>query len=418
MSSLFKTNQQTPHAHSYPPRIMMIAGEASGDLHGGALSSALFKIDPSLQIVGIGGKAMKQAGVDIRFDSAKLGIVGIVEVLFQWKNIWEGYQIAKAILQSGVNLLVIIDFPDFNLRVAKIAKEMGIPVIYYIGPQLWAWRKGRIKTIAERVDKMLVIFPFEEAIYRDANILCEFVGHPLLEEAAPFLEAPFIKSDYLINKGLDPSSITIGLLPGSRKTEIEAHLPIMLSGIKLLSKEWHGHSKMNALQILIPIASTLSVDFISSFTQSYPLPIRLVEGDIYSVLRAADAVVAASGTVTLQAAITRTPMVIIYKLAWLTYALARWAIDLTSFSLVNIIAKTTLVPELIQGDANPERICGAVKKILSDAGYRDEMKTGLSKTALSLGQGNPSQVGTPTAGSHPSQRAAKIIYNMLLPPTV
>jgi len=381
---------------------MMIAGEASGDLHGGALSSALFKIDPTLQIVGIGGKAMKEAGVDIRFDSARLGIVGLVEVLLQWGNIWEGYQVAKAILQSGVNLLVIIDFPDFNLRVAKVAKAMGIPVVYYIGPQLWAWRKGRIKTIAERVDKMLVIFPFEVQHYRTANVPCEFVGHPLVEEAAPFLEAPFVKADYLKEKGLDPACITLGLLPGSRATEIAFHLPVMLEGMKLLSKE------VGPLQILLPIASTLSADFISCFMsqgsspQSCALPIRLVEGDIYSVLRATDAVVAASGTVTLQAAITQTPMVIVYKLSWITYALAQWLIDLPAISLVNIVAKKTLVPELIQGDATPERICGEVKRLLSDSVVREEMKAGLRKTVSLLGQRNA------------SCRAAEIIYEALV----
>ncbi len=378
-----------------PFRIMMIAGEASGDLHGGALSSALFKIDPILKIVGIGGQAMRKSGVDVQFDSARLGIVGIAEVLLKWRAIWEGYQVAKSILQSGVNLLVIIDFPDFNLRVAKIAKEMGIPVVYYIGPQLWAWRKGRIKTIAERVDKMLVIFPFEQAIYRDAGVSCAFVGHPLVEEAAEFLQTPFVKSDYIKEKELDPASMTIGLLPGSRETEIAAHLPVMLEGIKLLSE------KMGPLQILIPIASTLSANFISRFTQLYSLPIRMVEGEIYSVLRAADVVVAASGTVTLQAALTQTPMVIIYKLSWLTHALARWLIDLPSISLVNIVAKKSLVPELIQSNATPERICEAVKNILSDPVVRDKMKAELSKGVSLLGKGNA------------SRRAAEIIYQTL-----
>ncbi|MBI3358521.1 MAG: lipid-A-disaccharide synthase [Nitrospirae bacterium] len=380
---------------NFPPfRIMIIAGEASGDLHGGALSTALFQTDPTLKIVGIGGQAMRKSGVDVQFDSARLGIVGLFEALLKWRDIWEGYQVAKSILQSGVHLLVIIDFPDFNLRMAKMAKALDIPVVYYIGPQLWAWRKGRIKTIAERVDKMLVIFPFEEAIYREAGVPCEFVGHPLIEEAVSFLETPFLKAEYLQKKRLDPSAITLGLLPGSRKTEIEAHLPVMLEGIKLLSKE------VGPLQMLIPVASTLSADFISRFTQSYSLPIRIVEGDIYSVLRAADVVVAASGTVTLQAALTQTPMVVIYKLSWITYALARWLIDLPSISLVNIVAQTALVPELIQENATPERICLEIKKLL-DPAVRDKMKAGLGKTVSLLGEGNA------------SRRAAEIIHQTL-----
>jgi len=387
--------------------IMMIAGEASGDLHGGALADALFHIDPTLKIVGIGGKAMRQSGVDVQFDSARLGIVGLFEVLLRWRDIFAGYQAAKAILQTGVKLLVIIDFPDFNLRVAKIAKEMGIPVVYYIGPQLWAWRKGRIKTIAQLVDKMLVIFPFEKAIYESANIPCEFVGHPLIEESARFLETPFVKTDYLETKRLNPACITIGLLPGSRETEIRAHLPVMLDAIALLSKDVTTSAdvptsaKMPPLQILIPVASTLSADFILGFTEGYPLPIRLVEEDIYSVLRASDAVIAASGTVTLQAALTQTPMVIIYKTSWLTYRLVRWLVALPALSLVNIVAQKNVVPELIQDDATPVRICGEIKRILLDTAMRDKMQAGLHQTAALLGQENA------------SRRAAEIIYKAI-----
>ena len=342
------------------PKIMIIAGEASGDLHGGNLAAALLQIDPDIQMIGIGGTAMKQSGVDVQFDSARLSIVGFSEVIAKWGTIWEGYQKAKAILQGGIDLLVIIDFPDFNLRVAKFAKTLGIPVTYYISPQIWAWRKGRIKTIAERVDKMLVIFPFEESLYRNAKVPCEFVGHPLLDEAEEIRQTPFSKSDYLQSKGLNPKFTTLGLLPGSRPSEITDHLPVMLKAAEQLTQQGI------ALQILIPIASTLSQNFIAEFTRDCPLPMKFVTGEIYSVLQASDAVIAASGTVTLQAAITQTPMIVIYKMSWMSYTLARLLIDLPSVSLVNIIAEKKIVPELIQDEATPEGIGREIKIILSD----------------------------------------------------
>ncbi len=373
----------------------MIAGEASGDLHGGNLAEALLQMDSSLQIVGIGGSEMRRAGVDVRFDSARLGIVGFSEVISKWGTIWEGYQTAKKILQEGCDLLVIIDFPDFNLRVAKFAKTLNIPVVYYIGPQLWAWRKGRIKTIAKRVDKMLVIFPFEESFYRNANVPCEFVGHPLLDEAERVLEAPFSKDHYLGELGLSPAMATLGLLPGSRKTEIERLLPVMLKTAEQLSQQGMP------LQILIPIASTLSQAFVAHFTRECSLPIRFVIGEIYSVLRASDAVIAASGTVTLQAALTQTPMVVIYKMSYMTYRLARLLIDLPSVSLVNIVAEKAIVPELIQDEATPDKICRKIKTILSDRVRYDKMRDDLGDVSEKLGIGGA------------SHRAAVVICQML-----
>ena len=376
-----------------PRCIMMVAGEASGDLHGSALAVALFKKDPSLQIMGIGGSAMKQAGVDIRFDSALLGIVGIVEVIGRMRVLWKAYQIARAAILTKADLLVLIDFPDFNLLLAKIARKKGIPVIYYIGPQLWAWRKDRITIMAQRVDKALVIFPFEKKVYEDAAIPCEFVGHPLLDEATPFLETAFSKPEYLQSKGLSPLSVTIGLLPGSRVSEIKRHLPVMLDGVKRLAAD------RPPFQILIPVASTISIDLIRKMTRAFPLPIRPVTGEIYSVLRACDAVVIASGTATLQAALTQTPMVMIYKLSAISYLIARLFLRIRLVGLVNIVAQADLVPELIQGQATPDCIAAEMKRLLTDTVLMQKMRTHLKTVAQALGQ----------AGA--SDRAADIIYN-------
>ncbi|MBI3802824.1 MAG: lipid-A-disaccharide synthase [Nitrospirae bacterium] len=378
-----------------PARIMMVAGEASGDLHGGALAEALLKEDPSLQIVGFGGTAMRRAGVEVIFDIAQLGVVGIFEVFLHLKSVWEAYRMGVKTLESGVDLLVLIDYPDFNLRLAKAAKQRGVPVVYYISPQVWAWRAGRVKTIGERIDQMLVILPFEERIYTEAGIPCEFVGHPLLDEAASAQLKYPSKSAYLEGCGLLPEGTTIGLLPGSRHREVLSHLPTMLEAMALLAKEIPG------LQLLVPVAPSLSKEWVLDLTRRVDLPLRCVEGEFQEVLRASDAVVVASGTATLQTALAQAPMVIVYKLSPLTYWLARRLIRLKSIGLVNIVAGRPIVPELIQAEASPERIRQEVGRLLKDGVARERMKGDLKEVAERLG----------AAGA--SSRAAAVILERL-----
>jgi lipid-A-disaccharide synthase len=379
-------------------RVMMVAGEASGDLHGGALAEALYAKNPHLQIIGFGGNAMRKAGVDVRFDIERLGVVGIFEVFLHLKSVVQAYRSALRLLKEGIDLLVLIDYPDFNLRLAKAAKALGIQVVYYISPQIWAWRAGRIKTIAARVDQMLVILPFEQEIYQSAHVPCEFVGHPLLDEIGRLGIAWPSKAAYLKDKALHPSGTTVGLLPGSRKREVIALLPAMLRGMELLAKEMPG------LQLLIPVAPSLPEGLISELARSYSFPIRCVEGEVYDVLRASEVVVVASGTATLQAALAGTPMIIVYKLAPTTYWLARRLIHLKSVGLVNIVAGNPFIPELIQDDASPERICEAVLRLLKDAEAREKMKQGLKGVVGRLG----------TAGA--SNRAASVIDRFLEAP--
>lgn len=374
---------------------MIVAGEASGDLHGGALAEALLKREPSLRMTGFGGSAMRRAGVEILFDVSRLGVVGIFEVLLHLRSVWEAYRLAVQTLRRGVDLLVLIDYPDFNLRLAKAAKRIGIPVVYYISPQIWAWRSGRIKTIAERIDLMLVIFPFEKQIYSEAGVPCEFVGHPLVDEAASVRLKHPSKSAYLEGVGFSPSGTTVGILPGSRRREVLSLLPEMLRAMVLLSKEIPG------LQVLIPVAPSLSKKWIADLARPYAVPIRCVEGEFQEVLRASEVVVVASGTATLQVALSRTPMVIVYKVALLTFWIAQRLVHLKSFGLVNIVAGAPIVPELLQERVTPERIKSEVGRLLKDEESRERMKQALKEVADRLG----------AAGA--SSRAAAIILERL-----
>jgi lipid-A-disaccharide synthase len=369
---------------------MIVAGEASGDLHGGALASALFARDSTLEIIGFGGTKMRLAGVEIKFDIARLGIVGIVEVLAHFKTILTAHRMAKTLLASGVDLLVLIDYPDFNLRLARAAKRLGIPVAYYISPQVWAWRAGRVREIALCVDRMLVILPFEKAIYDAAGVSCEFVGHPLLDETRPQV----VKEDYLESHGLSPSGVTVCLLPGSREKEVTRHLPVMLAAMEALAQEFPG------LQLLIPVAPSLSTGFLASVAYPGTVPIRWVSG-VYEALGSCDVAVVKSGTSTLQVALAGVPMIILYKLSAITHWIIRRLIRIPAIGLVNIVAGKTVVPELIQSDASADRICAEVARLLRDSAVREAMKQGLRAVS--------SRLGNPGA----AWRVAEVICGML-----
>ncbi len=362
--------------HKVQPRLMIVTGEASGDLHGGALAEALFSKNREIEIVGFGGKAMQTAGVDIQFDIKHLGIVGIIEVFFHFRVILKAFRKAVALLDQGLDLLIVIDFSGFNLRLAKAAKERGIPVVYYISPQVWAWRAGRIGAIAERVEKILVILPFEKAIYDAAKVSCEFVGHPLLDELAVF------KKDHafpIYRKQVGQSPV-IALLPGSRTREVNTILPEMLESVRKLLPDFPG------LTVMIPMASSLSESLIPDLVKDTPFPVSLKKGSIYEVLFKADLAVVASGTATLQGAMAGTPMVVVYKVSFLSYWIAKLMVKLKAVSLVNIVADEPFVPELIQGECTSERIAQEVDRLLKDSMARQAMHENLLTVALKLGR--------------------------------
>jgi len=359
------------------PRVMIVAGEASGDLHGGALAAALRQRSGSLETIGFGGEAMRRAGVDIRFDSARLAVVGLLEVLLNCRTILAAWRLAVSLLSDGVDLLVLIDYPGFNLRLARVAKRKGIRVVYYVSPQIWAWRAGRIKQIAERVDRMLVIFPFEKPLYDAAGVPSTFVGHPLVDDwRAPSYNS---RTAFLESLGMRPTGTTVALLPGSRRQEVLSLLPAMQAALSMLAPDFPG------LQAILPVAPSLSAAWVESQMAASPVPTRCTLAPLYDVLGASDVAVVASGTATLQVALARVPMVIVYKLSWLTYFLMRALVRVKSIGLVNIVADAPCVPELIQSEVSPARIAAEVRRLLSDPAVRAETIRRLDAVAVALG---------------------------------
>ena len=373
-------------------RVMIVAGEASGDLHGGNLVRAMHRIDPDIRFTGVGGKQMQRAGVELLADAADMAVVGLTEVVFRLRMILGVLRRLKALLKRDPpDLVILIDYPDFNLPLARTAKKCGVKVLYYISPQVWAWRKGRVKTIRETVDRMVVILPFEEKFYRDAGIDVTFVGHPLLDEVRKKYERP----EALKRFGLREEAVTIAVLPGSRRTEVAALLPEMLRACRILTE------RVSPIQFILPIAGTLDPAFVRDILRPFPIRVNVVPDEIYDVIAVADAAMVASGTATLETALLETPMVVIYKVSGISYAVGRRVIRVDHISLVNLIAGRTVVPELIQAEANPERIAAEVGQIVTRREKAREMRAALAEIREKL--------GTPGA----SQRTAQIACGML-----
>ena len=373
-------------------RVMIVAGEASGDLHGGNLVRAMHRIDPDIRFTGVGGKQMQQAGVELLADAADMAVVGLTEVVFRLRMILGVLRRLKALLKKDPpDLVILIDYPDFNLPLARTAKKWGVKVLYYISPQVWAWRKGRVKTIRETVDRMVVILPFEEKFYRDAGIDVTFVGHPLLDEVRKKYERP----EALKRFGLREEAVTIAVLPGSRRNEVAALLPEMLRACRILAE------RISPIQFILPIAGTLDPAFVRNILRPFPIRVNVVPEEIYDVIAVANAAMVASGTATLETALLETPMVVIYKVSGVSYAVGRRVIRVDHISLVNLIAGRAVVPELIQAEANPERIAEEVSRIVTRREKACEMRAALAEIREKL--------GTPGA----SQRTAQIACGML-----
>ena len=356
-----------------PHKILMVSGEASGDLHGTSLIEALKELEPSIDIRGMGGDSMIDAGLK-GINSTELSVVGITEVAAKLPVIFKAYNQLKALLKrERFDAVVLIDYPDFNLRFAKAAAKTNVPIIYYISPQVWAWRKSRINLIKRVIDKMLVILPFEETIYRDAGVPVEYVGHPLCEKTSGALTKDEAREKLSLNK----DKTVVALLPGSRTEEVKRLLPPMLKGLKLL-----GDAK--ELEILLPAADTISDALLKEILRNSPLDIRVIRKDLTSVVRAADCAIVASGTATLEVALLGTPMVIIYKVSTTSYMLGRLLINLDNIGLPNIIAKERVVTELIQNDVTPENIAREVTFLLKDNTRIEAVKKGYARIRETL----------------------------------
>jgi lipid-A-disaccharide synthase len=379
-------------------KVMIVTGEASGDLHGANLVRALRQRLPDLRIYGMGGSELEREGMDLLYDAAKVAVVGISEVFSHLQDIFAAQKILRRCLaEDPPDLVILIDLPDFNLMIAKQAKKRGIPVFYYITPQVWAWRRGRARKLKRYTDKLGVILPFEEAFFRELGVDAEYVGHPLLDS----VRCTLTKEEFRAQQQLPANVKCIGLLPGSRKREIDSLLPIFLKAATKLQADTSDH-----LVFLLPKASTLShcqLDAAGLANYHDKLDIRVISENRYNMMAACDGVVAASGTVTLELAILQVPMVVVYKISMLTYRLAKLLVHLRFFSLVNLIAGNEVVPELLQHEVTPPAICDHLKPLLTNTPKRQKMVAALQKVNDALGE------------SGASARAANAAYRMLFP---
>lgn len=373
-------------------KIMIVAGEASGDLHGGNLVRALHELDPALLFYGVGGARMKAAGVQLVADAADMAVVGLTEVVFKLGLLLKVMHRLKASLKrEPPDLVILIDYPDFNLSIARAARKHGISVLYYISPQVWAWRKGRIATIRSSVDRMAVILPFEKEFYREAGMDVTFVGHPLLDE----VKKKYRRKEALRRFGLKDDALTVGLLPGSRRSEVARLLPEMLQACRILE------GRLSPLQFILPMAGTLDPGLVQDILRQFPVQVSVVRDEIYDAIALSDVSIVASGTATLETALLEIPMVVVYKVSAPSYAIGRRVIRVEHISLVNLIAGRQVVPELIQDEANPERIADEVRQLLVRVEKQRAMKAALAEIRGKL--------GAPGA----SQRTAQIAWEML-----
>ena len=373
-------------------KILLVAGEVSGDLHGSHLVEAIQSIDPEIQFFGVGGEGLKRVGMKLLYPSQSLSVVGITEVLLKLRPILKALRgLKKSLDRERPDLVILIDFPDFNLRLAKIAHRRGIPVLYYVGPQVWAWRPKRIKLIARLVRKMIVLFPFEVPLYEAAEVDVEWVGHPLLDTVRPALS----KEKAFQQFGLDPKRRTIGLLPGSRMHEVERLLPPLLASADVLQRE------IPDLQFVIPLAPGIPKTILSPCMKNISVPVKVVEGFTYDAMNLSELLIVASGTATLEGAILGKPMVIIYKVSLPSYWIARALIRVDHIGLVNLVAEKEIAPELIQKDVNPRRIADEAFRILRDPILSRKMVESMGEVRQKLGE--------PGA----AQRAAHIVVSLL-----
>ena len=357
-------------------RILIVTGEASGDLHGAHLAKAIMTLDPTTELIGIGGPSMRAAGVNLVPGVPQLDVMGLIG-LSAIRAVVQRIRAIRRVLKSEAwDLVVLIDNPGLNLHFARVAKAAGRRVLYYIAPQVWAWRPGRMKWIQRRVDHVVVILPFEAELYHRAGVRCTFVGHPLLDMVASHYDRAKLRREF----GLGESGRVVGLLPGSRVSEVEMLLPVLLKAAAQLVLAEPG------TQFILAQASSINDNLIQALLQKSSVPVRVVSDKASEVMALSDVLFIASGTATLQAAVVGTPMVLLYKTTPLTYRLARWLINVKWIGLVNLVADRSIVPELIQDEATGERLCQEVLRLLHDPSAYNGMKEGLRQVRDSLGE--------------------------------
>ena len=353
---------------------MISCGEPSGVLYAGALTTELLRLDPAATVVGLGSRRLREAGAALTADFSGLSVTGLLEVARLLPRTYGTYRmLVREARTRRPDVFVAIDFPDFNFVLARAMRKLGVPVVYYISPQLWAWRRGRMKTMRRIADRVLVIFPFEEAIYRDAGIPAQWVGHPLLD----LTPATLPREEVLASLRLDPARPVVALLPGSRHNELRAILPDLVRGAALIRQ-----TLPNA-QFILARAPHLEDRLFDSLAQL--AGVVTVEGRTDDVLAAADVALVASGTVTVQAALHQCPMVVVYRLSSLTYRLGKPFVHVDTYAMANLVAGHRVVPELIQDDFTPERVAAEALRILTDSAHRAAVRRDLGEVRARLG---------------------------------
>ena len=361
---------------------MFSAGESSGDKHAANLFLALKNTLPLAKGIGMGGKKMQQAGMAIQVDSSGIGVIGISEIIEHFGEIYRALkQMKQLILNEKPDLLICVDYKEFNLRLARFAKKSGVKVLFYVSPQVWASRPGRVVTYGKAIDMMAVIFPFETQYYEAENVPVTYVGHPSVDKVTPLRS----KADDLTQFSLQADQPIVGLLPGSRANEINRMLPVMLAAAEKLLQ---SHP---TLQFILPQADSVSDELLQTYLNQSNTTITLVKQQPYDAIQCCDAIMTTSGTATLEISLLNIPMVITYKLSGLTYFFAKYLVNIPFIGLPNIIAGKSVIKELIQHEATADNLADEINRILDDTAYREIMRDELADIKIKLGKGGGSQ---------------------------
>lgn len=361
------------------PRLMISAGEASGDHHAARFVSALERRGTKPTLYGMGGPHLQRAGMELVVDCRTLAIVGIVEVLIHWRRIMrELEKLRERMRAEPPDLLILVDYPEFNLKLAETAKELGVPVLFYVSPQVWAWRPHRVKRIGERVDRMAVLFPFEVPFYENAGIPVEYVGHPLVDDILPTITPDEARAEF----GLEPDRPTLGLMPGSRLGEVERLLPLLLDSARRVQ------ARRGPVNLVLPLAGTLDEAPVRERLNASDSDVRLVTGGrAYDVIQVCDAIITASGTATLEIGLMGVPMAVVYRVNWLTWQIMHRLMTVDDIALINIVAERRIVQEFIQRDARANAIAAEIVRLLDDRDYRERVVADLATVRERMGEG-------------------------------
>jgi lipid-A-disaccharide synthase len=356
-------------------KIFIVAGEASGDLHGANLVHAIKAMNPEIEFYGMGGRQLNAAGVNLFIDSTDFSAIGFIEIVSKLQQNYQALKkISKYLKQHKPDLLVLIDYPTFNLRLAKIAKKINIKIVYYISPQLWAWRQSRINIIKKNIDLMAVVFPFEVEFYQHAQVPVKFVGHPLANHVHPTLSPHKARQFF----GISEQTIVIGLMPGSRHSEIKHILPTLLQAAQRLQNHYQ------TIEFLLPLASTLHQQDLEPYLAGLALNLKIITDKTYDAIQICEAVIVASGTATLEITLLKIPMVIVYKGLKSSYLIAKKLVKIPYIGLCNIMANEKIVQEFIQDQATPTNIAQEIIHIVDNNEYRAQIRNRLGQIARQL----------------------------------